>query len=102
MPGFIAAVDSSVTVSESATELYSMSYIYGLFSSGLVYVLLHRLSPARSLDAFVKDAPSARELQQMQQSKWDVTLAETPEILQVLSGHGGKRVNSAAPFKEDA
>ncbi|KAJ0298280.1 hypothetical protein COL5a_002825 [Colletotrichum fioriniae] len=102
MPGFIAAVDSSVTVSESATELYSMSYIYGLFSSGLVYVLLHRLSPARSLDAFVKDAPSARELQQMQQSKWDVTLAETPEILQVLSGHGGKRVNSAAPFKKDA
>ncbi|KAI3556416.1 hypothetical protein CABS03_03477 [Colletotrichum abscissum] len=101
MPGFIAAVDTSATVSEGATELYSMSYIYGLLSSGLVYALLHWLFPARSLNAFVKDAPSARELQGMQQSKWDVTLAETPELLEVLSGPGAKTANSATPFKED-
>ncbi|KAK1544786.1 hypothetical protein CPAR01_02288 [Colletotrichum paranaense] len=101
MPGFIAAVDTSATVSEGATELYSMSYIYGLLSSGLVYALLHWLFPARSLNAFVKDAPSARELQGIQQSKWDVTLAETPELLEMLSGPGAKTANSATPFKED-
>ncbi|KAL2875824.1 hypothetical protein SGCOL_008971 [Colletotrichum sp. CLE4] len=99
MPGFIAAVDTSVTVSEGATELYSMSYIYGLLSSGLVYALLHRYFPAKSLDAFVRDSPSAHELQQMHQSKWDVTLAETPEILEVLSGHGVESGNSVVPFK---
>ncbi|KAK1463054.1 hypothetical protein CCUS01_08459 [Colletotrichum cuscutae] len=101
MPGFIAAVDTSATVSEGATELYSMSYIYGLLSSGLVYAFLHWLFPARILNAFVKDAPSARELQEMQQGKRDVTLAETPELLEVLSGPGAKTANSARPFKED-
>ncbi|GKT56686.1 NCS1 nucleoside transporter family protein [Colletotrichum tofieldiae] len=95
LPGFIAAVDMSVTVSEGATELYYMSYLYGLLSSGLVYALLHKVFPARALDAFVRDAPSPRELQEMQKGKWDVTLAETPDILEVLSGKGGKAHNTA-------
>ncbi|GJC89774.1 transporter aclS [Colletotrichum liriopes] len=95
LPGFIAAVDMSVTVSEGATELYYMSYLYGLLSSGLVYALLHKVFPARALYAFVRDAPSPRELQEMQKGKWDVTLAETPDILEVLSGKGGKAHNTA-------
>ncbi|KAI8295953.1 ncs1 nucleoside transporter family protein [Colletotrichum sp. SAR11_240] len=89
MPGFVAAVDSSVTVSPGATELYYMSYVYGLLSSGLVYAVLHRVFPAKALDSFVKTAPSARELQEFHLGKWDVTLAETPNVVDVLSGHGG-------------
>ncbi|KAF9878854.1 ncs1 nucleoside transporter family protein [Colletotrichum karsti] len=64
MPGFVAAVDTSVTVSEGATELYYMSYMYGLLSSGLVYAVLHKVFPAKALDSFVKTAPSAKELQE--------------------------------------
>ncbi|KZL82799.1 ncs1 nucleoside transporter family protein, partial [Colletotrichum incanum] len=103
MPGFIAAVDTSVTVSEGATELYHMSYLYGLFSSGLVYALLHKVFLARALDAFVRDAPSPRELQEMQKRKWDVALAETPDIIGVLSGQGEKAHNTASfpPPKAD-
>ncbi|KAI8192525.1 ncs1 nucleoside transporter family protein [Colletotrichum sp. SAR 10_75] len=88
MPGFVAAVDTSVTVSPGATELYYMSYVYGLLSSGLVYAVLHRVFPAKALDSFVKIAPSARELQEFHLGKWDVTLAETPNVVDVLSGHG--------------
>ncbi|KAK2010864.1 NCS1 nucleoside transporter family protein [Colletotrichum eremochloae] len=81
MPGFVAAVDTSVTVSEGAIELYYMSYMYGLLSSGVVYALLHKVFPANALDSFVKNSPSARELQHLHQAKWDVTLAETTEVL---------------------
>ncbi|KAI8200844.1 ncs1 nucleoside transporter family protein [Colletotrichum sp. SAR 10_76] len=88
MPGFVAAVDTSVTVSPGATELYYMSYVYGLLSSGLVYAVLHRVFPAKALDSFVKTAPSAKELQEFHLGKWDVTLAETPNVVDVLSGHG--------------
>ncbi|KAI8270405.1 ncs1 nucleoside transporter family protein [Colletotrichum sp. SAR11_239] len=88
MPGFVAAVDTSVTVSPGATELYYMSYVYGLLSSGLVYAVLHRVFPAKALDSFVRTAPSARELQEFHLGKWDVTLAETPNVVDVLSGHG--------------
>lgn len=101
MPGFIAAVDTSVTVSNGATELYFMSYMYGLLSSGLVYALLHRFFPAKSLDRFVKEAPSARELQMLHQGKWDVTLSETPGILEMLSGQGGKTATGITATKEE-
>ncbi|KAF4840966.1 Transporter aclS [Colletotrichum siamense] len=96
MPGFVAAVDTSVTVSPGATELYYMSYVYGLLSSGLVYAVLHRVFPAKALDSFVKTAPSARELQEFHLGKWDVTLAETPNVVDVLSGHGGKTGETVA------
>lgn len=91
MPGFVAAVDASVEVSDGATELYYMSYICGLLSSGLVYAVLHRLFPAEALESFVRTAPSARELREMHLGKWDCTLAETP-IVQVdgRTGHGVK------------
>ncbi|KAI8246534.1 ncs1 nucleoside transporter family protein [Colletotrichum sp. SAR 10_99] len=98
MPGFVAAVDTSVTVSPVATELYYMSYVYGLVSSGLVYAVLHRVFPAKALDSFVKTAPSARELQEFHLGKWDVTLAETPNVVDVLSGHGDASLaNSHSP-----
>ncbi|KAH9227663.1 hypothetical protein K456DRAFT_1775036 [Colletotrichum gloeosporioides 23] len=77
MPGFVAAVDTSVTVSPGATELYYMSYVYGLLSSGLVYAVLHRVFPAKALDSFVKTAPSARELQEFHLGKWNVTTRDT-------------------------
>ncbi|OLN87315.1 Uracil permease 2 [Colletotrichum chlorophyti] len=102
MPGFVTAVDTSVTVSEGATELYYMSYVYGLLSSGLVYALLHRLFPARALDSFVKNSPSARELQHLHQGKWDVTLAEATGVLESNSTRiEGTRSAVAANKDED-
>ncbi|KAK2053059.1 NCS1 nucleoside transporter family protein [Colletotrichum caudatum] len=101
MPGFVAAVDTSVTVSEGATELYYMSYMYGLFSSGLVYALLHKVFPAKALDAFVKDSPSARELQHLHRGKWDVTLAETADVLESNSTCREENGSAVAAGKEE-
>lgn len=100
MPGFVAAVDTSVTVSPGATELYYMSYIYGLLSSGLVYAVLHRIFPAKALESFVRTAPSARELRELRLGEWDCTLAETPNVQVVdevgVPGHRSKTADTAA------
>ncbi|KAH8714592.1 NCS1 nucleoside transporter family protein [Ilyonectria robusta] len=81
LPGFIAAVDTSVSVSDGATELYYTNYMYGFLSSALVYSVLHFAFPDARSDDFVRNSPSARDLQQQYQSRWDdVTLAETPEL----------------------
>lgn len=101
MPGFVAAVDTSVTVSDGATELYYMSYVYGLLSSGLVYTALHKFFPASALDAFVRDSPSARDLQQFHLGKWDVTLAETPNVVDLRSGAVGKTDDADTGIKQD-
>lgn len=98
MPGFVAAVDTSVTVSPGATELYYMSYVYGLLSSGLVYAALHRIFPAKALESFVRTAPSARELRELHLGEWDCTLAETPNVQGVdgVLGHRGKTGETTA------
>ena len=98
MPGFVAAVDTSVTVSPGATELYYMSYIYGLLSSGLVYAVLHRVFPATALESFIRTAPSARELRELHLGEWDCTLAETPNLQAVdaVLGHTGKTRETTA------
>ncbi|KAL6411529.1 NCS1 nucleoside transporter family protein [Ilyonectria robusta] len=81
LPGFIAAVDTSVSVSDGATELYYTNYMYGFLSSALVYSVLHFAFPDARSDDFVRNSPSARDLQQQYQTRWDdVTLAETPEL----------------------
>ncbi|KAI3401482.1 hypothetical protein diail_10916 [Diaporthe ilicicola] len=66
----------------------------GSIYCGLVYVVLHRVFPAKALDSFVRTAPSARELQEFHLGKWDITLAETPDVVDVVPGHGGKTVET--------
>ncbi|KAH7153467.1 NCS1 nucleoside transporter family protein [Dactylonectria macrodidyma] len=81
LPGFIAAVDLSISVSDGATELYYLNYLYGFLASGLVYSLLHFVFPDAKSDEFVRSSPSAKALQQQFQIRWDVTLGETPGLL---------------------
>lgn len=71
MPGFIAAVNTSVVVSSGATELYYLSYLYGFCASALVFIILHKIFPARSLDDFVKNGMPAEETRHFYRTKWD-------------------------------
>ncbi|KAF7552927.1 hypothetical protein G7Z17_g3992 [Cylindrodendrum hubeiense] len=80
LPGFIAAVDMTVSVTDGATELYYLNYLYGFLASGLVYSLLHFVFPDAKSAEFVRNSPSAKELQQQYETRWDVTLAEMPEL----------------------
>jgi NCS1 family nucleobase:cation symporter-1 len=71
LPGFIAAVNTSVIVPEGATELYYLNYLYGFLSSGLVYIVLHMVFPDASLNAFVKDSTSPQEAMVYYRRKWE-------------------------------
>ncbi|KAK8144861.1 hypothetical protein G3M48_005224 [Beauveria asiatica] len=71
VPGFVTSVNSSVNVPDSIRELYMTNYLYGFFSSALVFVALHAIFPVRVVDEFVKNEMSAAELQQYYSDRWD-------------------------------
>lgn len=79
LPGFVAALNTSIIVSEGAVEIYYMNYLYGFLSSALVYFLLHWAVPDKKMDNFVKSSVSAHELQQLYDDRWQVTIGQTPE-----------------------
>ncbi|RFN55296.1 hypothetical protein FIE12Z_549 [Fusarium flagelliforme] len=72
MPGFIAAVNPSVQISDGAIELYRLNYLFGFMISAVVYYVLHLVVPERKLDEFVKDGISAQETQQKYHESWNM------------------------------
>lgn len=48
-----------------------MSYIYGFFSSGIVFAALHAVFPARAVDEFVKNDMTAAEVQRHFSERWE-------------------------------
>lgn len=88
LPGFVAAVNTSVTVTDGATEFYYLNYLYGFLVSALVYSLLHFVFPDQKLDAFVRESPSAKELQQTYDDRWAIVTAENPSVCESISGEG--------------
>ncbi|OIW25708.1 NCS1 nucleoside transporter family protein [Coniochaeta ligniaria NRRL 30616] len=87
LPGFIAAVNTSATVSAGATEIYYMSYLYGFCASGIVFVLLHRVFPAPSLDAFVRNGMSAAGTRMLYREKWDDVGYEDGVVIEGADKH---------------
>lgn len=82
LPGFIAAVNTNVQLSDGSIELYYMNYLYGFLASGLVLVVLHRVFPDRVLDQFLRESPSAKELQQLNSAKWDITASHVSDSVE--------------------
>ncbi|KAL4935176.1 hypothetical protein BDV06DRAFT_234578 [Aspergillus oleicola] len=76
MPGFVAAVNTSISVSDEATELYYINYLYGFLVSAAVHTFLHWVIPDRKLDSFVKDATPAKEIQALYNSRWEVAAGQ--------------------------
>ncbi|KAL6863604.1 permease for cytosine/purines, uracil, thiamine, allantoin domain-containing protein [Trichoderma novae-zelandiae] len=72
LPGFIAAVNLSVSLPEGMTELFYLNYLYGFLSSAGVFVFLHWIFPARDVDRFVRTSPSPREVQQFYSDRWEL------------------------------
>lgn len=83
------AVNKNVTVPEGAQELYMMSYIYGFFSSGLLFALLHIIWPAQAVDRFVKNDLTPKEVQEHYERRWDIELSETKDMLPDRIGDKG-------------
>lgn len=62
-------------------NIYRLSYIYGFFSAGLLYFLLHRYFAASAVEAFLSEAAAPPQLRNQFDSKWDVSDLEIEEIL---------------------
>ncbi|KAL4972736.1 permease for cytosine/purines, uracil, thiamine, allantoin-domain-containing protein [Aspergillus desertorum] len=71
-PGFIAAINTSITVSDAATELYYLNYLYGFLVSAAAHAFLHWAVPDRKLNAFVKSGMPASEIQALSNERWEV------------------------------
>lgn len=95
LPGFISAVNPSITVTDAAIELYYLNYLYGFAVSGGLYILLHWAFPDAKSSAFVAESPSAKELQELYGQRWDVTLAEVPSITDEVESHVRKQLETA-------
>jgi nucleobase:cation symporter-1, NCS1 family len=81
LPGFIAAVNTSVMVADGATELYYINYLFGFLVSGLVFIVLHKVFPSQQLDAFVRQTESPEDTVVWFQQKWDDTDHETTSAI---------------------
>lgn len=71
MPGFVAAVQPSVTVPIGLTHLYYICFLSGFAISASIYCLLHLIFPAVGSKQFVADVASLRELMKEYQDRWD-------------------------------
>lgn len=95
-----------MTVSDGATELYYLNYLFGFLASGLLYWALHLIFPDEKSDEFVRNSQDAKTLQQLYHTRWDVTLAETWDLLNepavVTLTEAGKEPAAAEGGKEPA
>jgi hypothetical protein len=51
----------------------------------LVYWALHAVFPDKRLDAWVRESPSAKVLQQEYQERWD--MIDAPHLEEIAAGH---------------
>jgi NCS1 family nucleobase:cation symporter-1 len=71
MPGFVAAVQPSITVPISLTHLYYICFLAGFAISATIYCVLHLTCPAHASKQFVEESPSARALMRKYQERRD-------------------------------
>lgn len=73
MPGFVASVQTDVSIPIGLTHLYYICFLVGFAISASVYCLLHFVFPARMSEEFVKDGASAAFLMQEYRDRWEVS-----------------------------
>lgn len=71
MPGFVASVQTTLTVPLAFTHLYYISFLSGFAISAVVYCTLHLVFPASACKNFVERSPSASNLMAEFEDKWD-------------------------------
>ena len=72
LPGFIANVNPKVEVAAGWSHVFSISFFTGVGISFVVFILLHHLFPAPSLQAWVTSQPSARETMRFYNEIYDL------------------------------
>ncbi|KAJ5887707.1 Allantoin permease [Penicillium taxi] len=81
LPGFVAYVNTNVTVPIGLTHLYYICFLSGFVISSAVYIALHFAFPDRSIQDFIKTSPSAETLMKNYRAQWD----EGVEVTEVIN-----------------
>ena len=76
LPGFVVNVNPQVEVAAGWSHVYSICFITGVGISFVVFILLHYLFPAPSLQAWVASQPSARETMRFYSEMNDLRVEE--------------------------
>jgi len=82
LPGFIASVNSNVSVPIGLTHLYYICFLAGFAISASVYCFLHLVFPARRLQDFVVHAPPAKVLMEEYRSACDAADTRIGEVVE--------------------
>ncbi|KAH7310666.1 NCS1 nucleoside transporter family protein [Stachybotrys elegans] len=75
IPGFVAAIDVTISMPDGATELYYLNYLFGFVTSGVLYYLLHLIFPDAKVHEFVQTAANPKELQRSYREIWEAAVA---------------------------
>ena len=81
MPGFISAVNPSVTVPVGCTRLYYICFLNGFAISSVVFMLLHRFFPANGVDAFVNGPMDKEQTMRYYQEEWMLSDCQNERVL---------------------
>ena len=80
MPGFISAVNTSITIPIGCTRLYYICFLNGFAISSVVFITLHRFFPAPMQKDFVDSPVDKRQVMREYQEKWDMTEVTVEQI----------------------
>lgn len=95
MPGFISAVNPNVVVPRACTRIYYINFLTGFLIASVIFVLLHSLFPARSVQNFVRSSTTKDNTIVYYRDKWD-DLAEVVEREYVIPGKDEQAVMQTA------
>jgi NCS1 family nucleobase:cation symporter-1 len=76
MPGFVASIDTSLTVPIGLTHLYYICFLAGFAISATIFCILHWVFPANDVVHFVASISSPKLLMAGYQDRWDVEDSE--------------------------
>ncbi|PQE11482.1 Allantoin permease protein [Rutstroemia sp. NJR-2017a BBW] len=76
IPGFVASIDTSLTVPIGLTHLYYICFLVGFAISATIFCILHLVFPAKDVVHFVASISSPKLLMAEYQGRWDSDITD--------------------------
>lgn len=94
MPGFLASVDTSISVPTALIHLYYICFLVGFCLSATVFCLLYYIFPPSEVMDFI-DSNSAKSLMADYQDRWDGEVSNTIDGVDKNARIADREVNVA-------
>lgn len=86
LPGFVASVNTSVTVPIGLTHLYYICFLTGFIISAAVFCILHWVFPVPEVQRFVESAGSVQVFVREYREEWDGSAEGVEGVVRVGGG----------------